>query len=169
MKPAAFACSQRFLLVLFTALGLACGHVQPMPPIPDVRHLHLAPADSEAFVRAVMADHGNPIWCFDPLRGDTAGMTPPARIRGSTDAYPSQARRSGRQGWAAFTFIIDTTGTVEPNSVFLLGASDSVFVDEGRFVILNSVFAPARRHGTPIRAVASLVTEFRLKKVGLRL
>jgi len=169
MRTARLRDSFSVLIALAAVSGCGSVPIQPMPPLPDLRRLELSPADSERLVAAVKADRTDSLACFDPMRDDTVGVTPPVRIRGSTDAYPPPARKRGVQGWVALTYIIGTDGTVEPNSVFVLGASDTAFVDPARFVILNSLFAPGRRNGKPIRTLARQVAEFRLKKpkVGL--
>src|SRR5262245_42961024 len=113
MSQAYFRGSRERLAALALALAWGCVRVLPMPPLPDLGQLQLSAADSVLLARAAMGDGALPVKCFDPLRDDTTGITRPVRIGGSTDVYPSAARKQGLQGWVAMTFIIDTLGSAE--------------------------------------------------------
>jgi hypothetical protein len=50
-----------------------------------------------------------------------------------------------------FQFIIDTTGHAESNSFKLLNATNQIFVESAKQMLLKSVFKPGRLAGRPVR------------------
>lgn len=58
---------------------------------------------------------------------------------------------AGVPGRVTFQFIIDTTGHAEPNSFKLLNATNQIFVESAKQMLLKSVFKPGRLAGHPVR------------------
>lgn len=58
---------------------------------------------------------------------------------------------AGVPGRVTFQFIIDTTGHAEANSFKLLNATNQIFVESAKQMLLKSVFKPGRLAGRPVR------------------
>jgi hypothetical protein len=71
--------------------------------------------------------------------------TPPAKVRGSQ---------------AVVQIIIDSTGRVLPDSVWICGVSDRAYSAKLAAVMAGASFRPARGEGRPVRSVLSLSFTF---------
>ena len=138
----------------------SCVSIQPMPALPDLAHLRLSPADSAQLVRAAL-EGGSDSFLVDSVPTNMS-WTPPSMRHMPKATYPPAARKQHLQGWVALQFIVGGDGAVEPRSVVVLRASDSIFVDAARNAILHAVFTPLLLNGRSARASARQLVEFAL-------
>lgn len=82
---------------------------------------------------------------------------PPSLISAGPKVVPPGM--AGVPGQVKFEFIIDTTGHVEGNSFQLVQASNQIFVESAKQMLLKSVYKPGRLDGHAVRVkVAQNVT-----------
>lgn len=67
---------------------------------------------------------------------------------------------AGVPGRVTFQFVIDTTGHVEANSFKLLNATNQIFVESAKQMLLKSVFKPGRAGGRPARVLVNQGVSF---------
>lgn len=77
-----------------------------------------------------------------PARPDSVGLRP---------SYPDSLYRLGVGGTVVVEFVIDTAGVVEPGSVEVLAAPDSLFARAAREALVTARFRPALKGGRPVR------------------
>ena len=65
--------------------------------------------------------------------------------------YPEQLRLGGVQGGVTVRFVVDTTGRIEPGSLFVVGATHPLFAAAVRDAAPDMIFQPAVRTGRPVR------------------
>ena len=65
--------------------------------------------------------------------------------------HPDINYRPGVAAEVSLTYVVDTAGRVEPNSVQILAASDSGFARAARDMIRQARFTPSTYEGAPVR------------------
>jgi TonB family protein len=75
-----------------------------------------------------------------------------APLRGNpSPAYPARLSSAGVEGDVTVSFVVDTTGRVEPASVEILQASHALFGDAVRQWLRQTRYGPALANGRPVR------------------
>jgi len=85
---------------------------------------------------------------------------PARRVYVVRPVYPSALRAAGVEGTVRLSFIIDTTGGVEPGSVTVLAASHPGFVASASAAVRAQRFIPAERRGVVVRTLAEQTVRF---------
>ncbi len=90
---------------------------------------------------------------FDPRdftgKGVEGGIA--AGVAGGTGPVDLGSVVTGVPARVQFQFIIDTTGHAESNSFKLMNATNQLFVESAKSMLLKSVFKPGRLAGHPVR------------------
>jgi TonB family protein len=88
--------------------------------------------------------------------------TPAALDSGSMPAvvYPPALRATGVSGVVIAEFVVDTAGSMEPDTFAAISATDALFVASVRAALRGSVFRPAVRKGQRVRQVVRVPFEF---------
>ena len=147
LKPLLFSVS-----VAAAAAGGACATMRPMPPLPDLRFLTTAAADSQRLALL----HDSLI-----VTDATDAVAPPVLSTRPKGTYPQLARDAGEQGWVALQFVVGTDGSVEPGTLLVLKASSPVLVQSALETIRAAHFAPGRqRGGAPTRVLGRLFVTY---------
>lgn len=76
--------------------------------------------------------------------------------------YPRVLQEAGIPGRAVVQFVIDTLGTVEPNSVKVLEESHAAFAEAARTGVLDARFNPARLGLHAVRQLSKMPVKFTL-------
>lgn len=105
------------------------------------------------------ADPGSPPPGFPPGSQLTSGVPiearlvdePPVMLSHPELRYPEILRRAGVEGHAIVEAVLDTTGHAEPGAVSVVSASNPLFGDEARQVVLGARFRPGRVAGRAVR------------------
>jgi TonB family protein len=79
-------------------------------------------------------------------------------------AYPEKLRLQGIQGYVMLRSLVDTAGRVDPKSVFILSADDSLFARAARAMIMRARFRPARLDGHPVAVMITMPVNFTLTR-----
>ena len=77
---------------------------------------------------------------------DLPSLLSPGRLR-----YPAVLADAGIDGAVTLTFVIDTTGKVDPSGIEVLSTTHPGFVAAAREAVSTSLFRPARKHGVAVR------------------
>jgi TonB family protein len=75
-------------------------------------------------------------------------------------AYPPSLRASGMGGVVVAEFVVDTLGSVEPETFGAISATDPLFVAAVRAAVVGASFRPAQRKGMRVRQLVRLPFEF---------
>jgi protein TonB len=89
---------------------------------------------------------------------------PPERIAGPNPRYPEMLRQAGVEGSVTLSFVIDTTGRVEANSIEIISSTNRAFETPARDVILRSTYRPGRVRGTPVRVLVQTSVAFNIQR-----
>lgn len=89
---------------------------------------------------------------------------PPERISGPAPRYPEMLRQAGVEGSVILSFVIDTTGRVEPNSIEVIQSTNRAFEGPAREVIVRSRYRPGRVRGTPVRVLVQQSISFTIQR-----
>lgn len=76
--------------------------------------------------------------------------------------YPDSLNKKGVEGQAVASFIINTDGSVDPASIYMISASHSHFRDATAMGLLELRFSPARQRGRIVRVRVKLPVQWRL-------
>jgi TonB family protein len=106
---------------------------------------------------------------LDPLNALLPGDSIPAPDRpelltAPPVAYPEELRLQGIQGYVLLRAVVDTLGGVDPKSVFILSADDSLFARAARTMITGARFRPGRLQGHPIAVLITIPVNFTLTR-----
>jgi hypothetical protein len=82
------------------------------------------------------------------------------RISAGPSRYPVRARETGLGGQVVLEAVIDVEGRVEPASIRILSATDSIFVRPSIEFITLSRYCPALRFGLRVRARVALAANY---------
>jgi len=77
-----------------------------------------------------------------------------------TPQYPKALEVAAIEGRAAFEFVIDTTGRIEPASIRIMESTHEAFAAAGRAALTGAVFRPARMSGHPVRQLTRQAIRF---------
>jgi TonB family protein len=75
--------------------------------------------------------------------------------------YPPSMRASGTNGVVIAEFVVDTTGSVEPDNVGIVSSTDPLFTDAVRDALQLARFRPAIHEGRAVRQLVRQPFEFR--------
>lgn len=75
-------------------------------------------------------------------------------------AYPPSLRATGMSGVVVAEFVVDTTGSVEPETFSAISATDPLFAGAVRAAVVGASFRPAQRKGQRVRQLVRLPFEF---------
>lgn len=64
--------------------------------------------------------------------------------------YPAERLGSGVTGEVGVRYIVNTAGCIDPGSLSVLAATDSLFAEAARAALRRSRFHPAMREGKPV-------------------
>ena len=84
----------------------------------------------------------------------------PERIGGPAPRYPDLLREAGVAGRVLVSFIVDTTGHVEPGSVVIDSSTRPEFEAPTREAVLASLFRPGQLQGHGIRVLVTMPVNF---------
>jgi TonB family protein len=114
---------------------------------------------------------------FDPANlgfvgGDSAGAVLPATevddpvaiLRQPAPRYPAILAQAGVRGTVRLSYVVDTTGRVEPSSVSTITSSHPAFDAAAREAVLESRFKPAILQGRPVRQLVTQTISFHLRR-----
>jgi TonB family protein len=76
--------------------------------------------------------------------------------------YPEMLRRAGIEGSVLMRFVIDTSGTVEPQSVQVVRADQELFAASVRSALRQHRFLPAEAAGRKVRMLVEQRFDFAL-------
>jgi TonB family protein len=86
---------------------------------------------------------------------EAAVDTLPERLSGPLPRYPEMLRQAGIEGSVRLEFVIDTTGSVEEESIKVLQASNRAFEGPAKDVIARSLYRPGKVGDDPVRTLVS--------------
>ena len=75
-------------------------------------------------------------------------------------AYPDGMWRQGQGGHVVAEFVVDTSGSVEMNTVVIVSATTREFAEAVRGALATASFAPAMRNGRAVRQVVHQPFDF---------
>jgi len=78
--------------------------------------------------------------------------------------YPETLRQNGIDGRVVVQFVVDTTGSVDPNSVRVLRSTHDLFTQAVRSTLASFRFKPAEVGGRRTPALAEMPFEFRVTR-----
>ena len=78
--------------------------------------------------------------------------------------YPIVARRAQADGDVLAMFVIEPSGSVDPNSIQFLKATATQFAESTLQSLLQTKFVPMRIGGCPVRTLARMGFEYRLHR-----
>jgi periplasmic protein TonB len=118
------------------------------------------------------ADPGSPPLGFPPGSQLTSGAPfdarlvdePPVMLSHPELRYPEILRRAGLEGRAIVEAVLDTTGRAEPGAVSVVSASNPLFGDEARQVVLGARFRPGRVAGRAVRVRIRVPVAFNIDR-----
>jgi len=76
--------------------------------------------------------------------------------------YPAELMRRGVQGQVDATYVVDTTGRVDPGTFQVLASADSLFTASVRTALADTRFRPARRGGKAVRQLVAQRFSFKI-------
>ena len=79
----------------------------------------------------------------------------PERISGPSPNYPEMLRQAGIEGAVLLEFVIDTSGSVEGESLKVLQSTNRAFEGPAKVVIMGSRYRPGRVRGQAVRVLVS--------------
>lgn len=131
-----------------------------------------APADPVGDLRRSMSnDHRTTGFSFgtpQPGSGSYEGVLlsgevddPVQAIDARPPKYPRAHEVAGIPGRVVLTFVVDTTGKVEPRTLSVTEATDSAFAQSSREAIMATRFSPARVRGQAVRQLVRQTHLFR--------
>lgn len=83
--------------------------------------------------------------------------TPAAlRATGQSPAFPEQMRRRRQPGLVALSFVVDTTGRIDAETVTVVASTHADFTDAVRKVLPKLQFHPAELNGRHVRQIQQL-------------
>lgn len=74
--------------------------------------------------------------------------------------YPPSLRATGMSGVVVAEFVVDTMGSVEPETFGAISATDPLFAAAVRAAVVGASFRPAQRKGQRVRQLVRLPFEF---------
>ncbi len=78
---------------------------------------------------------------------------PPERISGPPLRYPEMLRQANIEGSVLLEFVVDTSGTVERESVKIIRATHDAFVSHATEAVVKSQYRPGRVRGLAVRVL----------------
>ena len=88
------------------------------------------------------------------------------RYDGSTaPIYPSELAATGREGAVEATYVVDTSGRVDTNTIQVLRSDDPRFTESVRVALSGMRFRPAKRGGKAVRQLVGQRFRFRMSQV----
>jgi protein TonB len=100
-----------------------------------------------------------------PTGGELHGRELLMRIVSSAKPrYPEALRQNGIDGRVVVQFVVDTTGSVDPNSVRVLQSTHDLFTQAVRSALASFRFRPAEVGGRRTPALAEMPFEFRVTR-----
>lgn len=151
--------------------GLALPGPIPMPTI-DTRFLELPSThNAESMLPKIGACGFSPLYSASPgpgtgesgvwgsfLTEQTAEL-----LSGPLPAYPELLRQAGVHGRVVLEAVVDTTGRVLAQSITLVSATHSGFVEPARQALLQTLFRPAMAAGKPVRLRVRIPYDFTIR------
>jgi protein TonB len=98
---------------------------------------------------------------FSIIDVDSAAVRDPSS---AAPAYPKLMMDRGVEGYATMRFVVDSTGTIDMQTVATLDASHREFVEAVREVLPKMRFRPALMGTKPVRQLAEQMFKFEIKK-----
>ena len=86
----------------------------------------------------------------------------PALLSAPPPVYPALLKQAGIQGRVILRAVIDTTGRVEPASVWIMKSPNPAFDQPTKDWVLKALFRPARLHGRGVRVFINLPVDYSL-------
>jgi TonB family protein len=86
---------------------------------------------------------------------------PVAIIAQPAPRYPAALALAGIAGRVELSYVVDTTGAVEPRSLRTRTSSHPAFEAAARASVMESRFKPARLQGQPVRQLVNQTITFR--------
>lgn len=86
---------------------------------------------------------------------------PPRVISSPKLRFPETLRAAGLEGVVLVSFVVDTTGRAEPESIAIVASTHPAFEASAKEVIRKSRYRPGRMRGKPVRTLATRRVEFR--------
>jgi TonB-like protein len=85
------------------------------------------------------------------------------RYEGSAvPVYPPELSAQGKEGKVDATYVVDTTGRVDPTTFRVLQSDDSLFTESVRTSLGEALFRPAKRSGQHVRQLVQQRFSFKL-------
>jgi TonB family protein len=139
----------------------------PPPALPPVSLGEGLPTVGDLLQRGDFG-HGN----LGFVAGDSAGAVLPATevddpvavIRQPPPRYPAILAQAGVRGTVRLSYVVDTTGRVEPGSVSTIASSHPAFDEAAREAVLESRFKSAILRGRPVRQLVTQTISFHLRR-----
>ena len=132
----------------------ACGVIALWTRMPDLRvktprrqYTALELANLVASLRLYTADQVDV-----PAAPDTADAVAPI--------YPDSLLRAGVEGRVLVEFVVDTSGTPDPETFGVVLSTDPLFTTAVRQAVLGTRFTPARREGRVVRQLVQMPFRF---------
>jgi protein TonB len=85
---------------------------------------------------------------------------PPVMLSHPEPRYPEILRQAGLEGRVVLEAVIDTAGRAEPGAVSVVSASNPLFGDAARQVVLGARFRPGRVAGRAVRVRVRIPVTF---------
>ena len=91
---------------------------------------------------------------------------PPRVISSPKLRFPETLRAAGFEGVVVVSFVVDTTGRAEPESIAIVASTNPGFEASAKEVIRKSRYRAGRMRGKPVRTLATRRVEFRFLSGG---
>lgn len=85
---------------------------------------------------------------------------PPRALHLAEPRYPEALRQAGIQGAVTVTYIVDSSGFVEPGSIRIVSADRPAFAEAVVASVAQARFTPGRVHGRAVRVLVRQVIRF---------
>jgi protein TonB len=142
------------------------GTTPPMLPAIDISS-QITPDNIAIGAETAGSRQGPPRGSFDltddPPSGELRGRELLMHIVSSAKPrYPEALRRNGIDGRVVVQFVVDTMGSVDPNSLHVLQSTHDLFTQAVRSALASFRFRPAEVGGRRTPALAEMPFEFRV-------
>lgn len=132
-----------------------------LPTVADaLRNAASTTATSPDFRELALGDGAS--FSADSLFADAAVDDPVEIIRQPVPQYPAALAQAGIAGRVQLSYVVDTTGQVEPGSIHTIASSHPGFEAVAHAAVLASRFRPAKVRGRVVRQLVRQTLSFRL-------
>lgn len=163
VEPLELALPDMAKLVAPANLPIPSAPAVVVPPVAPSDTFPLAGSFTQTFGDALGFDSGEALNSSSRASSDISSEPPQLLVPVSPD-YPRALRQSKIEGEVVLSFIVDTTGAVEPATIHIVSSTHPAFEAPARRAVLQSQYRPGRVNGVPARVPSQITVQFKLAK-----